>query len=379
MNGYDSFSDYDFEDELSYNYSESKNISKNTNLVQFPLNIPKTKKPEKINTYKVYKEVIKNVIGQDKQVKNIISILVRNNMTNNRHFKSNMFLIGGTGNGKSETIKQIANNLDIPYVIEDASKYTQEGYVGESVENALAKLIDAAGGEIKSAERGIVVFDEIDKKTDNGDRSNVATTSVQDGLLKMLEGAVIHTSKGVINTELITFVLIGACENTFEERKKRLSGKGTIGFNYSRGKSIDNELNNPKFISQDLIESGFKSELIGRIDVIIEFNPMDEIMAKNIIDNSKISIFNLYLEELSNLKIKVVMDREKVVSKIIKRAIQLKIGARGIRQVVVEMFENIYSKIVVNKQNFSGYECKITEELVYDNSKFKLCKKKQQN
>lgn len=117
MNGYDSFSDYDFEDELSYNYSESKNISKNTNLVQFPLNIPKTKKPEKINTYKVYKEVIKNVIGQDKQVKNIISILVRNNMTNNRHFKSNMFLIGGTGNGKSETIKQIANNLDIPYVI----------------------------------------------------------------------------------------------------------------------------------------------------------------------------------------------------------------------------------------------------------------------
>lgn len=379
MNGYDSFSDYDFEDELSYNYSESKNISKNTNLVQFPLNIPKTKKPEKINTYKVYKEVIKNVIGQDKQVKNIISILVRNNMTNNRHFKSNMFLIGGTGNGKSETIKQIANNLDIPYVIEDASKYTQEGYVGESVENALAKLIDAAGGDIKSAERGIVVFDEIDKKTDNGDRSNVATTSVQDGLLKMLEGAVIHTSKGVINTELITFVLIGACENTFEERKKRLSGKGTIGFNYSRGKSIDNELNNPKFISQDLIESGFKSELIGRIDVIIEFNPMDEIMAKNIIDNSKISIFNLYLEELSNLKIKVVMDREKVVSKIIKRAIQLKIGARGIRQVVVEMFENIYSKIVVNKQNFSGYECKTTEELVYDNSKFKLCKKKQQN
>ena len=379
MNGYDSFSDYDFEDELSYNYSESKNISKNTNLVQFPLNIPKTKKPEKINTYKVYKEVIKNVIGQDKQVKNIISILVRNNMTNNRHFKSNMFLIGGTGNGKSETIKQIANNLDIPYVIEDASKYTQEGYVGESVENALAKLIDAAGGDIKSAERGIVVFDEIDKKTDNGDRSNVATTSVQDGLLKMLEGAVIHTSKGVINTELITFILIGACENTFEERKKRLSGKGTIGFNYSRGKSIDNELNNPKFISQDLIESGFKSELIGRIDVIIEFNPMDEIMAKNIIDNSKISIFNLYLEELSNLKIKVVMDREKVVSKIIKRAIQLKICSSGIRQVLVEMFENIYSKIFVNKQNFSGYECKITEELVYDNSKFKLCKKKQQN
>lgn len=119
--------------------------------------------------------------------------------------------------------------------------------------------------------------------------------------------------------------------------------------------------------------------MVGRIDVIIEFNPMDELMAKKIINNSKISIFNLFLENLNNLKIKVIMDRDKVVSEIIKRAIQLGIGARGIRQVVVEMFENIYSTIFVNKENFSGYECEITEELVYDNTKFKLCKKKQQN
>lgn len=383
LSGYNSYYGDDFEDELDYNsynvYNKPLNTSNNSNLVKFPLELPKNKKAPKINTYSIYNEVIKNVIGQDEQVKNVISILVRNNMTTNRHFKSNMFLIGGTGNGKSETIKQIAKNLDMPYVIEDAAKYTQEGYVGESVENALAKLIDAAGGDIKKAERGIVVFDEIDKKTDNGDRSNVATTSVQDGLLKMLEGAIIHTSKGAINTELITFVLIGACENTFEERKKRLSGKGVIGFNISKDKSINNELNNPKFIPEDLVKSGFKSELVGRIDVIIEFNPMDELMAKKIINNSKISIFNLFLENLNNLKIKVIMDRDKVVSEIIKRAIQLGTGARGIRQVVVEMFENIYSTIFVNKENFSGYECIITEELVYDNTKFKLCKKKQQN
>lgn len=383
LSGYNSYYGDDFEDELDYNsyniYNKPLNTSNNSNLVKFPLELPKNKKSKKINTYSVYNEVIKNVIGQDEQVKNVISILVRNNMTNNRHFKSNMFLIGGTGNGKSETIKQIAKNLDMPYVIEDAAKYTQEGYVGESVENALAKLIDAAGGDIKKAERGIVVFDEIDKKTDNGDRSNVATTSVQDGLLKMLEGAIIYTSKGAINTELITFVLIGACENTFEERKKRLSGKGVIGFNISKDKSINNELNNPKFIPEDLVKSGFKSELVGRIDAIIEFNPMDELMAKKIINNSKISIFNLFLENLNNLKIKVIMDSDKVVSEIIKRAIQLGTGARGIRQVVVEMFENIYSTIFVNKENFSGYECIITEELVYDNTKFKLCKKKQQN
>lgn len=199
LSGYNSYYGDDFEDELDYNsynvYNKPLNTSNNSNLVKFPLELPKNKKAPKINTYSIYNEVIKNVIGQDEQVKNVISILVRNNMTTNRHFKSNMFLIGGTGNGKSETIKQIATRLDIPYVIEDAAKYTQEGYVGESVENALAKLIDAAGGDIKKAERGIVVFDEIDKKTDNGDRSNVATTSVQDGLLKMLEGAIIHTSR----------------------------------------------------------------------------------------------------------------------------------------------------------------------------------------
>lgn len=336
-------------------------------------------KPKKINTYKVYKEVIQNVIGQDEQAKSIISVLVRNNMANNRHLKSNMFLIGGTGNGKSETVKQVVSRLDMPYVLEDASKYTQEGYVGESVENALVKLIDAAGGNIKKAERGVIIFDEINKKTDNGDRSNVATTSVQDGLLKMLEGAIIHTSKGAINTEFITFILIGACENTFLERKKRLSGKGTIGFNSPKDKSVSNELNNPNFIPQDLVNSGFKSELIGRIDTIIEFNPMDELMGKNIINNSKISIFNLYLDELSKLKIKVNMNRDEIVSEIVKRAIQLGTGARGIRQVVVEMFKNIYSTIVVSKENFTGYECEITNELVYDNNKFKLCKKNQQN
>ncbi len=377
----------DFDDEFYdidniYNkYNKLSNQTNNSNLVQFPKALPKPRKPKKINTYNVYNKVIKSVIGQDEQVKNIISILVRNNMTSNRHFKSNIFLIGGTGNGKSETIKQVASHLEIPYVIEDASKYTQEGYVGESVENALVKLINAAGGDIKKAERGILIFDEIDKKTDNGDRSNVATTSVQDSLLKMLEGTIVHTSKGAINTELITFVLIGACESAFEERKKRLSGKGTIGFSGENKENLKNELKNPKFIPQDLIKSGFKSEFIGRIDLILEFHPMDEVMGKNIIEKSNISIFNIYIKELKKLNVSLVMNRDEIVSEIVKRAIQLKTGARGIRQVVVEMFEGIYSEINVGKDNNCNteYECHITKELIYDNSKFKLCKKKQQN
>lgn len=340
-----------------------------------------SQKPEKINVHDIYNKVRKNVIGQDTQIKNILSILVKNGMTSNPHFKSNIFLIGGTGNGKSETIKQIAKLLKRPYVIEDASKYTQEGYVGDSVENACAKLLNEAGGDISKAERGIIIFDEIDKKTDNGDRSGVSTTSVQDSLLKMLEGVKVQTLRGTLNTELITFVLIGACENAYTEREKRLKGKGKIGFNSieKKSKEID-EQRNPNFIPQDLIDAGFKSEFIGRIDSIIEFNQMDEEMAKKIINESNISIFNTYIEELKKLNVDVVMNREVIVDEISKRAIQLKTGARGIRQIVVDMFKNIYSSVIVDSANLqNGYYCYITKETVYDNSSFKLCKKKRQN
>jgi ATP-dependent Clp protease ATP-binding subunit ClpX len=362
---------YDYEAKYNAKYKH-KNYLKKNNVISLPAS-------KKINCLEIYQEVTKNVIGQDEQIKSIISILIRNNITNNEYFKSNIFLIGGTGNGKSETIKQIAKKLEIPYVLEDSSKYTQEGYVGDSVENSVVKLITTAGNDIKKAEHGIIIFDEIDKKTDNGDRSGVSTTSVQDSLLKMLEGTVMHTPKGTINTEHITFVLIGACENTFEERKKRLSGKGKIGFTDNKN-NVSNEINNPNFIPQDLISSGFKSEFVGRIDSIIEFNPMSIEMAEEIINKSNISIFNFYINELEKLNVRILMNREEIVSEIAKRAIQLKTGARGIRQIVVKMFEKIYSEVIISDNpNGTLYECIITKELVYDNSKFKLCKKKLQN
>lgn len=120
--------------------------------------------------------------------------------------------------------------------------------------------------------------------------------------------------------------------------------------------------------------------LYGRIDSIIEFNPMTEEMAKNIINKSKVSIFNIYLEELKNHNVNVIMNRKEIVEEIAKRAIQLGTGARAIRQIVVEMFKTIYSDITINKDSvLDEYNLRITKELVYDNTKFKLCKKKRQN
>ena len=367
---YDYYNDYDKELANGFNTTKMDNpkiINKEKNEVK-----------SKINPYQVYKKISSKVIGQDDQIKNIISIIIINNMTNNAYVKSNIFLIGGTGNGKSETIKQIAKELDIPYVIEDSSKYTQEGYVGDSVQDAVIKLINEAK-DLKKAEHGIIVFDEIDKKTDNGDRSNVATTSVQDSLLKMLEGTNIHTNIGTISTEHITFILIGACEAAFEARRKRLTGKGKIGFT-NTDKSKTNELSNPNFIPQDLVEAGFKSEFVGRIDYIQEFNPMDKDMAIRIINESKISIFNFYINELKRYKVDVVMNREEVIECIANRAVQLGTGVRGIRQIVVEMFKNIFSQVIIsNATSKQEYECIIDKNIVYDNTKFKLCKKKRQN
>ena len=115
--------------------------------------------------------------------------------------------------------------------------------------------------------------------------------------------------------------------------------------------SINSELKNPNFIPEDLIKSGFKSELVGRIDTIQEFKPMDVDMAQKIIETSEISIFNLYLAELKKLGVEVIMDREEVVSKIAQRAVELKTGARAIRQIVVEMFKEIYDMMIKTKVN----------------------------
>lgn len=370
--GYDDF-DEQFPNEQSYIPKKIQTIDKNVK------QLPAAKTTKKVDMKSIYDKITKKIIGQDEAVKLILSTIIRNSVSTNSYTKSNIFLIGGTGNGKSETVKQIAKEIGLPYVLEDSSKYTQEGYVGESVENAINKLINEAGGDIKKAERGIIIFDEIDKKTSNGEQSGVATTSVQDSLLKMLEGATFYTSAGKISTENITFILIGACENTYEERNKRLSNKGKIGFG-----SVDlndkSEAKNKNFIPEDLINSGFKSELIGRIDTIQEFRPMDKKMAIEIINNSEISIFNLYLQELRKLGVIIQMDRDEVVEKIATRAVELKTGARAIRQIIVEMFKALYADVLLSNKSVTEIRYyKISGDTVYDNTKFELCEKTEEN
>ena len=137
---------YSFEDIMEDNEPNDKSYfgdytGYTNSIINRSKQIAQKNKSQVFDFSKIYSNVTRRIIGQDEPIKVILSTIIRNSMTSNPQFKSNIFLIGGTGNGKSETIKQIAKELQIPYVLEDSSKYTQEGYVGDSVENSIVKLI----------------------------------------------------------------------------------------------------------------------------------------------------------------------------------------------------------------------------------------------
>ena len=331
-------------------------------------------KNEVINTSNVYKKAISKVIGQDDVVKAVLTVIIRNQMITIPDLKSNIFLLGESGTGKTLLATILCKELNIPYTIEDASKYTQEGYVGDSVSVMLRRLVDAAGGDIEKAERGIIYIDEIDKKTDNGDRSGVSTTSVLDSLLKMIEGTKMQVGDNMISTEFITFIVGGACDSVFEAREKRLKSKGKVGFNVTKIDDTNYELKNPNFIPDDLINGGFKKEFVGRNSLIKEMHPMTVEKICDIINNSEISIFNLHLEFLKSMGIEIKMKRSEVVKEISQRSIQRGTGARGIKNIVEEMLEKIYEQVLIDKNTNGRYICTITKETVHDNTKFKMKK-----
>lgn len=374
------------DDYLDYAYK--KNLGTPKNVSYFPgfqnsvLNSSMKKKSpiqtknkyEIINTKDIYEKVSKKVVGQDDVVKSVLSVIIRNRMITIPDLKSNIFLLGGTGTGKTLVASTICKELNIPFSIEDASKYTQEGYVGDSVSSMLKHLIDAANGDIRKAEHGVIYIDEIDKKTDNGDRSGVSTTSVQDSLLKMIEGTTMQVGDNTISTEFITFIVGGACESVFEAREKRLKNKGTVGFSTTKIDDTNYELKNPNILPDDLVNGGFKKEFVGRHSLIKEMQPMTIEKLVEIINKSQISVFNLHIDFLKSIGVEIKMNRKEVVTEIAKRSIQRGTGARGVKSIVEEMFEKLYEDITIEKKNNERYVCSINKSTVHDNSRYKIKK-----
>ena len=360
--------------------TQSKEDTKNEQELEFKIDLKKVQDFEKKKSYtrrvpsiqNLEKDVLQCIIGQDKQVRQIITAIYRSIKLKN--IKSNVLIIGNSGTGKTETIKQVAKRLNIPYTIEDATKYTQEGYYGNNVEDMVYNLIDNANGDLERAEKGIIVIDEIDKKAGRGIERDVAGAEVLKSLLKIIEGTTIAyiSPENIIDEEFTSFdtknliiIFLGAFEGLDEIRQKRLN-RNPLGF----VKNADVRKTDERYLKKDLVEYGMPEEFVGRIDTIIEMNKLDKENLTLILKKSKLSVFLKYENELKRKGLTLVYDEEKLFENIAEASLELDTGARELANTVNYIFENIIYDILVNPKKYT--KCILESGIVYDNTKYQL-------
>ena len=306
------------------------------------------------------------VIGQDEAKKNL-SVVVYN------HYKrllqkdagdeveiekSNVIMVGSTGTGKTLLAKTIAKKLQVPFTIVDATVLTEAGYVGEDIESILTRLLQVADYDVAAAERGIVFIDEIDKIARKGDNPSitrdVSGEGVQQGLLKLLEGSVVnvppqggrkHPEQKLIavNTRNILFICGGAFDGIEKKIASRLNTK-TVGYSASKNTRSVNKDNLLQYVApQDLKSFGLIPEIIGRLPILTYLNPLDRDALKRIMVEPKNAITKQYakLFDMDGVKLKF---NDEAIEYIVDKAIEFKLGARGLRSLAESvMVDFMYS------------------------------------
>jgi ATP-dependent Clp protease ATP-binding subunit ClpX len=262
--------------------------------------------------------------------------------------KSNIVMVGETGTGKTLMARTIAKMLNVPFCIADATVLTEAGYVGEDVESILTRLLQSANYDVAAAERGIVYIDEIDKISRKGDNPSitrdVSGEGVQQGLLKLLEGSTVnvppqggrkHPEQKMItvNTQNILFICGGAFEGIDKKIAKRMHTQ-TIGYSAAKETLEATDKNNLlQYISpQDLKNYGLIPELIGRLPIITHLNPLDIDALRLILTEPKNALIKQYekLFEMEDISLQI---EKSVLDYIVEKAIELKLGARGLRSI----------------------------------------------
>ena len=319
--------------------NSSKSVSPNLNykpaeikafLDQYVIGQEMAKKTLAVAVYNHYKRLNQKVKKDDVEVE-----------------KSNIIMVGQTGTGKTLLARTIARLLNVPFTIVDATVLTEAGYVGEDVESLLSRLLQECDYDVKQAERGIVFIDEIDKIARKGDNPSitrdVSGEGVQQGLLKLLEGSVVnvppnggrkHPEQKMIqvDTKDILFICGGAFDGIEKKIAQRLNTE-VVGYNSIRENDSIDRNNFLQYITPlDLKSFGLIPEIIGRLPQLTYLEPLDRTALRNILTEPKNAIIRQYIRLFEMDRVKLTFDPE-VLDYIVDKAIEYKLGARGLRSI----------------------------------------------
>ena len=305
------------------------------------------------------------MVGQEK-AKKMISVAVYNHykrvatntMDEIEIEKSNILMLGPTGCGKTYLVKTLARLLDVPLAIADATSLTEAGYIGDDIESVVSKLLAAAGNDTEKAESGIIFIDEIDKiaKKQNTNSRDVSGESVQQGMLKLLEGAEVEVPVGAnsknamvplttVNTKNILFICGGAFPGLEEIIKQRLSKQSGIGFNADLKDRFDKEKNIlHKVTVEDIKKFGMIPEFVGRLPIICSLDGLSKESLIKILKEPKNAILKQYqkLLELDEVKLEFEDDALEAIA---ERALKRDTGARALRAIIEEFMMDIMYEI----------------------------------
>ncbi len=305
------------------------------------------------------------VIGQE-YAKKAISVAVYNHykrvatdtMDDIEIEKSNMLMIGPTGSGKTYLVKTLARLLDVPLAITDATSLTEAGYIGDDIESVVSKLLAAADNDVDKAEQGIIFIDEIDKiaKKKNSSQRDVSGESVQQGMLKLLEGSEVEVPVGsnsknamvpltTVNTKNILFICGGAFPDLEIIIKERLTKTASVGFNAELKDKYDKEKNIlDKVTVEDLRNFGMIPEFIGRLPITFSLQGLNEDMLVKILQEPKNAILKQYQKLLALDEVKLCFNDDSLHA-IAKKAIEMNTGARALRSIIEEFMLDIMYEI----------------------------------
>ena len=307
------------------------------------------------------------VIGQDEAKKHLaVAVYNHYKRLTQKHSnddveieKSNIIMVGRTGTGKTLLARTIAKMLHVPFTIVDATVLTEAGYVGEDIESILTRLLQAADYDVDAAEKGIVFIDEIDKIARKGDNPSitrdVSGEGVQQGLLKLLEGSIVnvppqggrkHPDQKMIpvNTKNILFICGGAFDGIEKKIAQRMNTQ-VVGFTASKETAVLDRDNMLQYIApQDLKSFRLIPEIIGRLPVLTYLEPLDRQALRNILTEPKNAIIRQYVKlfELDNITLNF---NEEVFEYIVDKAVEFKLGARGLRSICEAIMTDLMFEI----------------------------------